>query len=64
MKEVTPGSIWFGSGQVMFVVQKVCEVEGNIWVHYENVNSKQNYSCLVEAFVHRFTLNINHNYKP
>lgn len=63
MKEVLPGSIWFGSGRDIFVVRRLVSDGGDIWVHYENVNTQQSYNCLIEAFTARFTANINHNYK-
>lgn len=60
--DVVPGSIWNGSNYEKFVVKSLVAKNGDIWVHYELMGTKQEYSCLVEAFQQRFTPFVNHRY--
>lgn len=57
--DVVPGSIWHGSAFEKFVVKSVIAENGNLWVYYELMGTKQSYSCLVEAFQARFSPYIN-----
>jgi len=58
--DVVPGQIWRGSGFESFVVRAiVSHSDGTVWVEYENPSSKQSYTCLMEAFQHRFRLFVN-----
>lgn len=54
------GSIWeaLTEGR-QFQVSGVKEVDNQLWVYYNNVSTKQEYSCLAEAFTKRFSEKIN-----
>jgi len=38
----------------IFAVEEVKQVDKELWVYYNNVNSGDRYSCLLEAFSERF----------
>jgi len=38
----------------IFAVEEVKQVDKELWVYYNNVNSGDRYSCLLEAFTQRF----------
>jgi hypothetical protein len=38
----------------IFAVEEVKQVDKELWVYYNNVNSGDKYSCLLEAFSQRF----------
>jgi hypothetical protein len=38
----------------IFVVEEVRQVEKELWVHYHNSKTGQQYSCLLDAFSQRF----------
>ena len=38
----------------IFAVEEVKQVDKELWVYYNNVNSGDKYSCLLEAFTQRF----------
>lgn len=61
--DVVPGSIWCGSELEKFIVRSIVADQGDIWVHYERMGTRQTYTCLVEAFQQRFSLYVNHNYE-
>ncbi len=52
------GSLW-GSTDKKFEIKDVTIVDNQTWVYYNNVLTKQEYSCLKEAFLHRFKEIIN-----
>ena len=57
--DVIPGSIWHGNQFEKFLVKNIVADGGDIWVHYEQMGTKQCYSCLVEAFQARFNPYVN-----
>jgi len=40
----------------IFQVREVSQVDNELWVYYNKVGEKQEYSCLLEAFSQRFSL--------
>ena len=52
------GSLW-ASADRRFKVNDIKIVDNEIWIYYNNVLTKQEYSCLKEAFLQRFTEIIN-----
>jgi hypothetical protein len=55
--DVVPGQVWRAGGFESFVVRAVVsQGDGTVWVEYENPGTGQQYSCLIEAFQHRFSL--------
>ena len=62
MKEkirIQPGQCWQSFNGTEFYVDDVRSTEAGIWVHYTNTFTQQTYSCLEEAFRHRFTQIVN-----
>jgi hypothetical protein len=58
LNDVKLGSKWISSDYKEFVVLGIVENSVGIWVYYrtnERENNKE-YSCLIESFLHRFTL--------
>ena len=51
------GSKWVGSEGKQYHVMAVVELEGHVWVHYEQdkVTVPKEFSCYVESFLQRFT---------
>ena len=51
------GSKWGGSNREQFHVMAVIELEGHVWVHYEQdkVTTPKEYSCYLESFLARFS---------
>jgi hypothetical protein len=59
MDKVTVGSRWQGSDRSEFVVRAI-EVENDgTWVRYGRHAQDTTYSCLIDAFLHRFTQILN-----
>jgi hypothetical protein len=58
---IKPGSIYSSNNHKKFVIEKIVEDNQGTWVHYQD-NSRQ-YSCLIEAFLSRFTETTNENRK-
>ena len=52
------GSVW-ESGNRKFKIKDVTIVDDKTWIYYNNVLTKQEYSCLKEAFLQRFREIIN-----
>ena len=50
---IKPGDIYISNDYKRFVIEKVLEDSQGTWVHYQNSNKQ--YSCLLEAFLLRFT---------
>jgi len=50
---IKPGDIYISNDYKRFVIEKILEDNQVTWVHYRN-NNKQ-YSCLIGAFLSRFT---------
>jgi hypothetical protein len=53
------GSIWVTPDRKQFQVTDIKLVDNQKWIYYNNVSSKQEYHCLVEAFIDRFTEKVN-----
>jgi hypothetical protein len=54
------GSIWeTGTDSKQFTIQDVKIIDDRTWIYYNNTFTRQNYSCLKEAFVNRFREKIN-----
>jgi len=47
------GSLWEGSER-HFKINDIKIVDDNTWIYYNNVLTRQEYSCLKEAFLQRF----------
>lgn len=62
LDQVKSGSVWGGSDGSRFRVIDVVELDGHTWVHYRNdrgsrpVEECKEYSCYIESFISRFTL--------
>ena len=52
------GSLWSG-GDRRFKINDIKIVDNNTWIYYNNVSTRQEYSCLKQAFLQRFTEIIN-----
>jgi hypothetical protein len=46
-------SLWAG-GERHFKINDIKIVDDKTWIYYNNVLTKQEYSCLKEAFLQRF----------
>ncbi len=60
--KVKLGSNWTTAPSEEFNVIKLEKKNNENWVFYKNKKTKQEYSCLEEAFISRFRLNINYRY--
>ena len=43
----------------IFTVEEVVQVDKELWVYYNNAETGQKYSCLLEAFSQRFQPMVN-----
>jgi hypothetical protein len=59
MDKVTIGSRWQASDRSEFTVREVIVENGGTWVHYGRHAQDTTYSCLIDAFLHRFTQILN-----
>lgn len=52
---VKVGTRWIGGDKVFHVIHRV-EVDGHIWIHYEqdNCNECREFSCYEQSFLERF----------
>lgn len=57
--EIQPGQYWHSFNRTEFYVDDVRSTETGVWIHYTNTFTQQTYSCLEEAFRHRFTQIVN-----
>ena len=55
MDNVTVGSRWKGSDHNEFVVRAIEVEDDGTWVRYGRHAQDTTYSCLIDAFLHRFT---------
>jgi hypothetical protein len=55
MDKVKVGSRWQGSDRSEFTVRDIIEEDGGVWIHYGRYAQDTTYSCLIDAFLHRFT---------
>ena len=55
MKLIEIGSRWWGGQNKTFEVTNIIEQDDNVWVHYKNIVTDQEYNCFIEAFLERFT---------
>lgn len=53
------GSKWGTIDGKEFRVTDIKEVDNQIWIYYNNILTKQEYSCLKEAFINRFNEIVN-----
>jgi hypothetical protein len=49
-------SKWKSSNHVSFLVKQLEHTEQGIFVHYKRCNDNSSYSCLVDAFLSRFSV--------
>lgn len=49
------GSKWFGSNGDLFVIDDIKVVDAETWVFYTNTLNMYSYSCLINAFLQRFS---------
>jgi hypothetical protein len=47
-------SRWSGGEWTEFKIEKLEHRDTGVWVYYQNVKTRQQYNCLVEAFTSRF----------
>ena len=57
--EIQPGQYWQSLNMTEFYVDDVRSNESGVWIHYTNTFTHQTYSCLEQAFKHRFTPIVN-----
>ena len=58
--QIKINTIWTGSNYDDFFLDAVEERGSEVWVHYHKIsNPAQTYSCLVDAFHQRFTIQEN-----
>lgn len=57
--KVEKGQTWTSLNRTEFYVDDVRVVDNETWVYYTNTFTQQTYSCLEEAFQHRFTPIVN-----
>jgi len=50
------GSIYKTSSGIRFRVHKIAHVEHDAWIEYQNIRTKEHYSCRLAAFLDRFFL--------
>ena len=50
---IKPGDVYSSNDHKRFVIEKILEDSQGTWVHYRDSNRQ--YSCLLEAFLSRFT---------
>jgi hypothetical protein len=48
-------SKWKSSNHVSFLVEQLEKTDAGIFVHYKRCHDNSSYSCLVEAFLSRFS---------
>lgn len=60
---VKVGDRWTSGDKVFFVIAKVDDGK-NIWIHYRNDTTGQEYSCWEESFVHRFIKDETYERRP
>lgn len=48
----------YSSASKTFIIESLPIVDNQQWVHYFNKDTCQQYSCLLEAFLARFTLTV------
>jgi hypothetical protein len=53
------GSKWGTIDRTVFQVTDIKEVDNQTWIYYNNILTKQEYSCLKEAFINRFNEIVN-----
>lgn len=59
-QKIKLNSCWCDREGKKFTVIQTAILNGNIWVNYQNKKGKQ-FSCFEEAFISRFTENLNSN---
>lgn len=58
IKDIKVGSKWSAIDRV-FIVTGLQQEDNNQWVFYKNVQTGDEFSCLVEAFTNRFSQILN-----
>lgn len=58
MKTSHVGQLWEGNNRTLFRITEITRQDTKPWVRYINVETKQEYSCYLEAFEHRFTARV------
>jgi spore coat polysaccharide biosynthesis protein SpsF (cytidylyltransferase family) len=58
MTQVRVGTKWKTVDKT-FIVTCIVEKDNHIWIHYNNADTKQEYSCYEESFIHRFSEIVN-----
>jgi hypothetical protein len=59
MQHIKINSIWVSSTHVKFVVTDVTTDEQGTWIHYTNRINGNSHNCLVDAFLKRFSQELN-----
>lgn len=60
MQQIKIGSRWTAIAR-KFLVTATEVTDNGSWVFYKNVETGQQYSCLKEAFLNRFTIDLTGN---
>lgn len=60
MQQIKTGSRWT-AGSRKFLVTKTNMTGSDSWIFYKNVETGQEYSCLEQAFLNRFTIDLTGN---
>jgi hypothetical protein len=50
-----PFSRWWDGKGNYFRISEVTELDNKLWIFYTNEKSNQQYSCLLDAFLTRYT---------
>lgn len=53
------GSKWGTADRKIFLVTNIKKVDNQTWIYYNNIFTKQEYFCLREAFINRFSEIVN-----
>ena len=59
MKQIEIKSRWSSNVHKFFVVTDVKTTEQGTWIHYQSLDTGNDYNCLVDAFLQRFTKELN-----
>ena len=60
MQHIKPGSRWTTTDK-KFLVTGTSVTDDGTWIFYENAVTGQQYSCLADAFLNRFTIDLTGN---
>lgn len=53
---------WISNSHEKFLITKVAVIDGKTWIHYEKLSNGNEYNCLEESFITRYTKIHNESY--